>query len=90
MLIILTEILDRTLENALFCVTKTIDKIMTGEIETGDLIISKQLRMDITKYRIIFPHVAAAHSTKQTNGKQPKGRHHTIYLHRLPTSESAE
>jgi DNA polymerase elongation subunit (family B) len=47
-------------ENALFCVTKTIDKIMTGEIEAPDLVISKQLRMDITKYRNIFPHVAAA------------------------------
>jgi DNA polymerase elongation subunit (family B) len=42
-------------ENALFCVTKTIDKIMTGEIEAPDLVISKQLRMDITKYRNIFP-----------------------------------
>ena len=32
-----TEIIDRTLENALLCVTKTIDKIMTGEIQTQDL-----------------------------------------------------
>ena len=66
-----TEIIDRTLENALFCVTKTIDKIMTGEIETADLIISKQLRMDITKYKNIFPHVAAAIQLSKTNGKQP-------------------
>jgi hypothetical protein len=55
-----TEIIDRTLENALICVTKTIDKIMTGEIDRADLIISKQLRMDITKYRSLFPQVAAA------------------------------
>ncbi len=54
------DILDRTLESALFCLTVTIDKVMTGEIETGDLVISKQLRMDITKYKSIFPHVAAA------------------------------
>ena len=54
------EIIDRTLENALFCVTKTIDKVMMGEIDPTDLIISKQLRIDITKYRSIFPHVAAA------------------------------
>ena len=59
-----TEIIDRTLENALFCVTKTIDKIMTGEIDPKDLIISNQLRMDITKYRSLFPHVATRHSTK--------------------------
>ena len=49
-----TEIIDRTLENALFCVTKTIDKVMTGEIDPADLIISKQLRMDITKYKSLF------------------------------------
>jgi DNA polymerase elongation subunit (family B) len=66
-----TEIIDRTLENALFCVTKTIDKIMTGEIDPADLIISKQLRMDITKYRSLFPHVAAAIQLSKTNGKTP-------------------
>lgn len=66
-----TEIIDRTLENALFCVTKTIDKIMTGEIDPADLVISKQLRMDITKYRSLFPHVAAAIQLSKTNGKAP-------------------
>ena len=64
------EITDRTLENALLCVTETIDKIMTCEIETKDLVISKQLRMDITKYRNIFPHVAAAIQLSKNNGKQ--------------------
>ena len=66
-----TEITERTLENALLCVTKTIDKIMTGEIQTQDLIISKQLRMDITKYKNIFPHVAAAIQLGNANGKRP-------------------
>jgi DNA polymerase elongation subunit (family B) len=65
-----TEIIDRTLENALFCVTKTIDKVMTGEIDSADLIISKQLRMDITKYRSLFAHVAAAIQLSN-NGKTP-------------------
>ena len=65
------EIIDRTLENALFCVTKTIDKVMTGEIDSADLIISKQLRMDITKYRSLFPHVAAAIQLSKANGKPP-------------------
>ena len=59
-----TEIIDRTLENALFCVTKTIDKVMTGEIDPEDLIISKQLWMDITKYRISFSACGCHHSTK--------------------------
>ena len=65
------DISNKTLENALFCVTKTIDKIMTGEINTNDLIISKQLRMEITKYRNIFPHVAAAIQLSHTSGKLP-------------------
>ena len=54
------EIYDKTLEEALLCITKTIDKIMTREIELQDLVISKQLRMNIYNYRSIFPHVAAA------------------------------
>ena len=54
------EIYDKTLEEALLCITKTIDKVMTGEIELQDLVISKQLRMNIHNYRSIFPHVAAA------------------------------
>ena len=66
-----TEITERTLEKALLCVTKTIDKIMTGEIQTKDLIISKQLRMDITRYKNIFPHVAAAIQLGNANGKRP-------------------
>ena len=66
-----TEIIDRTLENALFCVTKTIDKIMTGEIDPADLIISKQLRMDITKYRISFSTCRSAIQLSKTNGKPP-------------------
>ena len=53
-------IYDKTLEEALLCITKTIDKVMTGEIELEDLVISKQLRMNIHNYRNIFPHVAAA------------------------------
>ena len=54
------EIYEKTLEEALFCITKTIDKVMTKEIELQDLIISKQLRMNIYNYRNVFPHVAAA------------------------------
>lgn len=54
------DILNKTLERALYYLTTVIDRVMTGEIQTKDLIVSKQLRMDITKYRNIFPHVAAA------------------------------
>jgi DNA polymerase elongation subunit (family B) len=54
------EIYDKTLEEALLCITRTIDRVMTGEIALEDLIISNQLRMNIRNYRSIFPHVAAA------------------------------
>jgi hypothetical protein len=40
-------------------ITKTIDKVMTGEIRLQDLIVSKFLGQDLDKYRSLFPHVAA-------------------------------
>lgn len=54
------EILSKGYENALLLVTKTIDKVMTGELELKDLIVSKILRQDLQKYRTLFPHVCAA------------------------------
>jgi DNA polymerase elongation subunit (family B) len=50
----------RGYENALLLVTKTIDKVMTGELELKDLIVSQILRQDLYKYRSLFPHVSAA------------------------------
>jgi len=38
------EIMSRGLDNALLLVTKTIDKVMTGDLELKDLIVSKILR----------------------------------------------
>jgi len=55
-----TEIMSRGYENALLLVTRTIDKVMTGELELKDLIVSKILRQDLYKYRSLFPHVCAA------------------------------
>ncbi len=54
------EVLSKGYENALLLVTRTIDKVMTGEIQIKDLIVSKQLRQDLIKYRSLFPHVSAA------------------------------
>ncbi len=45
------EIVSRGYENALLLVTRTIDKVMTGELELKDLIVSKILRQDLYKYR---------------------------------------
>ena len=46
---------------------------MTGEVNPIDLVISRQLRMDITKYRNIFPHVAAAIQLSNTSKKPVRG-----------------
>ncbi|MDP9289023.1 MAG: hypothetical protein M3P08_12610, partial [Thermoproteota archaeon] len=54
------EVVSKGYENALLLVTRTIDKIMTGEIPIKDLVVSKMLRQDLTKYRSLFPHVSAA------------------------------
>jgi hypothetical protein len=54
------EVLKTGYENALLYITQSIDKLMNGEIQITDLVISKLLRQNIEKYRSLFPHVAAA------------------------------
>jgi hypothetical protein len=54
------EVLTTGYENALLYVTHSIDKLMNGEVQITDLVISKLLRQNIEKYRSLFPHVAAA------------------------------
>jgi DNA polymerase elongation subunit (family B) len=53
-------VLSKGYENTLLLVTRTIDKVMTGEIQMKDLVVSKMLRQDLIKYRSLFPHVSAA------------------------------
>ncbi|HXX96779.1 MAG TPA: DNA polymerase domain-containing protein [Candidatus Bathyarchaeia archaeon] len=60
------EMVSRGYENALLLVTRTIDKVMTGELELKDLIVSKILRQDLYKYRSLFPHVSAALQLTET------------------------
>src|SRR6266516_2938297 len=55
-----TQVYSKAYDNALLLVTRTIDKVMTGEIEVQDLVVSRLLRQDIDKYRSLFPHVSAA------------------------------
>ena len=54
------EVVSKAYENALLMVTKTIDRIMTGEIQLQDLVISKSLGQGLDKYKSLFPHVSAA------------------------------
>jgi DNA polymerase elongation subunit (family B) len=62
-------------ENALLLVTKAIDKIMLGEedITQDDLVVSKLLGQDLTKYKSIFPHVSAAIQLSNEDKHPSKG-----------------
>jgi DNA polymerase elongation subunit (family B) len=54
------EVLAIGYQNALTYITHSIDKLMNGEVQITDLVVSKLLRQSIEKYRSLFPHVAAA------------------------------
>jgi DNA polymerase elongation subunit (family B) len=56
----INEVLTTGYESALLYITQSIDKLMNGEVQITDLVISKLLRQNIEKYRSLFPHVAAA------------------------------
>ena len=49
------EVLTIGYQNALLYITHSIDKLMNGEIQITDLVISKLLRQNIEKYRDYFP-----------------------------------
>ena len=54
------EVLITGYQNALVYISQSIDKLMNGEVQITDLVISKLLRQNIEKYRALFPHVSAA------------------------------
>jgi DNA polymerase elongation subunit (family B) len=54
------EVLTTGYQNALEYIAQNIDKLMNGEVQITDLVISKLLRQNIEKYTSLFPHVAAA------------------------------
>ena len=49
------EVLTIGYENALMCITQSIDKLMNGEVQITDLVISKLLRQNVEKYRSFVP-----------------------------------
>jgi DNA polymerase elongation subunit (family B) len=69
------EIVDKGCEKALLLVTKAIDKIMLGgeDITPDDLVVSKLLGQDITKYKSLFPHVSAAIQLSNEDKHPSKG-----------------
>jgi DNA polymerase I len=54
------EVISKGYENALLLITRTIDRLMTGEIKSQDLVVSKLLGQELDKYKSLFPHVSAA------------------------------
>lgn len=46
-------------ENALLYITQSIDRLMNGEVQITDLVISKLLRQNIEKYTLFFVLVKA-------------------------------
>jgi DNA polymerase elongation subunit (family B) len=49
------EVVTTGYQNALEFITQSIDKLMNGEVQITDLVISKLLRQNIEKYRSLFP-----------------------------------
>jgi DNA polymerase elongation subunit (family B) len=67
------EVLSKGYGNALLLVTRTIDKIMTGEVQLRDLAVSKLRRQELTTNRSLFPHVSAALQLKEAGKSLVRG-----------------
>jgi DNA polymerase elongation subunit (family B) len=39
---------------------ETVEKVLSGHLETSELVVSKSLRMPVERYHSLFPHVLAA------------------------------
>ncbi|PWU80317.1 MAG: hypothetical protein DLM72_12745 [Candidatus Nitrosopolaris wilkensis] len=79
-------------DNAHLLVTRTIDKVITGEIELQDLVVSKLLRQVIDKYRSLYPHVSAAIRLRETGKSLVRGKNiqyvYTNAQHKNPLCKS--
>jgi DNA polymerase elongation subunit (family B) len=84
------EVRSKAYDNVLLLVTMTIDKVMTGEIDVQDLVVSKLLRQDIHKYRSLFPHVSVAIRLREAGKSLVRGENiqyvHTDAQHKNPLS----
>jgi DNA polymerase elongation subunit (family B) len=81
------EVVLKGYENALLLVTRTIDKVMTGDIQLNDLVVSKILRQDLQKYRSLFPHVCAALQLAEAGVQLVRGDNvQYIYTHASHTN----
>jgi len=66
-----SEIARTCVQKATAYTQETVEKVLSGQLETSELIISKSLRMPVERYRSLFPHVLAAIQLRQ-HGQQVK------------------
>jgi DNA polymerase elongation subunit (family B) len=59
------EVLSKGYENTVLIVTRTIDKIMTGEIQLQDLVVTRKLGQGIDKIQLIISARVSGDSTKE-------------------------
>jgi len=59
------EVLSKGYENTVLIVTPTIDKIMTGEIQLQDLVVTRKLGQGIDKIQLIISARVSGDSTKE-------------------------
>jgi DNA polymerase I len=94
-----TKVVSQGYENALLVITRTIVKIMIGEIQLQDLVVTKKLGQEIDKYRSLFPHVCAAIQLASEGKSTTVGEevdyiytdsHHTNPLYRVIPREFVE
>jgi DNA polymerase elongation subunit (family B) len=74
------EVMSIGYEKALLLVTRTIDRIMTADIQLQDLVVSKLLGQGLDEYKSLFPHVSAAIQLSKT-GKSPMVGEGIEYIH---------
>jgi hypothetical protein len=55
-----SEILQTRVREATAYTQETVEEVLSGHLETSELVVSKSLRMPVERYRSLFPHVLAA------------------------------
>jgi DNA polymerase elongation subunit (family B) len=60
-----SDILRARVREATAYTQETVEKVLSGHLETSELVVSKSLRMPVERYRSLFPHVLAAIQLRQ-------------------------
>jgi len=66
-----SEIVRTRVQRATEYTQETVERVLSGSLETSELVVSKYLRMPVERYRSLLPHVLAAIQLRQ-HGRQVK------------------